>query len=441
MDSYGELSSCSRSEACANASQSTNCLVFDDFLCHVEDPCSCIATLTDFNGKVITNCTVQEPESNSNDAQVIETSKPEEINYFFDGKLLKVIRSENNTALIPIKTRCQVIKEATGGGGGDGSPACDPISGSFLPKQCLSPEDCFCVDDAGRLVEEQEKGENCERIEISEIRVVLSFPTRIENIQQLEFDLRNLLYKIGGQGIISPKIEFSPETIQTQVHFILIGSNSVDVSYFLENLVVGSSIGVQDQGKFIPASFSGSSFIHIRQEKEETTPKIQENVVILSENDADNEINDDDEQSQSQERRLLYSSYYRNLDGEMNTVGILLTLVAAISACLLVFGVFLTIQKKNALNNGGNANGMKKPWGGYLGPFSSGLYEVEQKKTKKTKNTSFFGYWGSGIREAVTIPTFKIQSPFNTSIASSTTMTSSTSTSSSSPETKKKSFS
>lgn len=401
----GSLKTCSRRKACAKAMESCPGYSVDDFLCRV-DPCDCSASLEDFHGHPV-NCSELMSSGNSHqsssDSVVLEAAaETPPPSFYSEGEILKL----RPGIPLPTQSRCQLMRIQ---GGSDLD--CDEVSGKFVPRQCRHSGDgeeaCFCVDDAGRRVIEGEDAIgpvlSCEATPISSVLVSLSLPGG-EDVSsvQLGVEMQQMLHLLGAE-LQGDRVQVEILPGATQLSFTLTGDHNVDVSYWLESLLIASAIGVEDpKGVFHPASFATSSFTHVRAspvhtEVEDVTSTVQSSTSSWEEDPAVNEVPVDEDivQKIAAQRHLLDS-------GGDPTVGILLTLVAAISAVLLVLALFLAGQKKKAFLAEGGA-GYKKPFGG-LGAFSSGLYEVAEKKSKKKGKKLAW-------REAVTIPTFRI-SPF-----------------------------
>jgi len=387
----GEMKSCSRLAACKNISCPNQPL--EDFICSV-DACSCTAVLKDFNGNEVRcedfddSTTRDFGHSSDLMSKVIEAEKK-------DSSSSPTIMSEE-TSSSSSQSPFEVLRVHTDNLGlrstkclsmsNQGVPiSCDTL-GQFSPLQCIPSEGlvtrtCFCVDEAGNQPDGSEPfsegSKSCQKVTIEKVEVTLSFPVSMSGWDdkgvQLGTEVQDLLRSFNSR-LEEGKVESGVVPGSTIVRFTLIGDNKVDIAYFLETMVKASAIGVEDQGRVIAADYSTSRFTYVmgtttpsdssQIELDETTPSVEMNEVSV---DEEKTKDDDDDDAVSAESLAV--------EDDQSTLAVLLTLVAAISAGLVVFGMFLAFQKKKS-----TGCYPKKPFETLA--FNSQLYEFEKKVPK-----------------------------------------------------------
>jgi hypothetical protein len=387
----GEMKSCSRLEACKNVSCPSQPL--EDFICTV-DACSCQAVLKDFNGKevqcedLIDTSSINDSSDTSDSSyfgKVIDAEKTDSSSTIIDIAPFEVLRVHADISHTRISSKCLSMSN-------QGVPVtCDAL-GRFNPLQCIpsigidGARTCYCVDEGGNQLDGNvpfpEGSNSCQKVGIKKVEVTLSFPVTLSGWDdkgvQLGTEVQDLLRSLNAQ-LEEGKVESGVLPGSTIVRFTLIGDNKVDIAYFLETMIKSSAIGVEDQGRVIAADYSTSKFNHVvssssvsstpidlQDETIETTPSVEDNEVAVDGRKMKEGSEDSDD---------AVSAESLAVEDDQSTLAILLTLVAAVSAGLVVFGMFLAFQKKKS-----TGCYPKKPFETLA--FSSQLYEFEKKAPK-----------------------------------------------------------
>ncbi|ODM92548.1 BPTI/Kunitz domain-containing protein [Orchesella cincta] len=358
----GEMNSCSRTEACRNLT-CINSMNPDEYICHV-DPCTCEAALKDVSGNDIT-CSddnvhssqtvlpVEEevtelPETSTDSVQVPNSELPQ-----VKSQVLQVLADVS-----AMRSKCTAVAEVS-------RVKCDE-QGQFTPVQCpYTNAKCHCVDEAGYQVENSPifslGSQTCEKVSVNKIQVLLNFPTSDEmNSLEVGVEMQDLLRKLDAK-LNEDEVEVEVLPASTNLRFALVGDNKVDVSYNLEEMVKKNTIGVMEQGQFIPADSSLSRFTPIAAA---TKPPVILKIDTFRPLNT-NELDDDSENDSVSAESLA-------VDSEYNVVAIMLTIVVAMSVLLACFGMFLALQKKKH-----TGSYPKKPFDSLA--FSSHIYDFEKK--------------------------------------------------------------
>jgi len=279
------------------------------------------------------------------------------------------------------KSRCLSASEES-----KGVVTCDS-HGQFTPMQCILqsepsiPPTCFCVNEAGmeRNLTFPQGTTTCPKVSIEKVEISLNFPVwdDISSVQ-LGVEMQDFLRSMDAH-LEEEKVEVEILPGSTNLRFVLLGENKVDVSYFFEQMVKRNVIGVEDQGKIYPADSSTSKFHYIASSE----PQVIEDKVLsevdLNDIPVDDQWRKEGETDETNEVSDAVSAESLALDQEYNIVAVLLTLVAAISAGLVVVGLFLAMQKKKS-----TGSYPKKPFESLA--FSSQVYELEKKVPKHLPN-------------------------------------------------------
>lgn len=360
----GSLSVCSRKEACQNVTRACAGLFSDDYVCNVE-PCSCTAELVHMDGQkvrceAVTESVVRdlkEPITQSTEANVVpaktnldefylrmfqdapSSRNPKELFIPSTGADLLQVKPE----LWDIPTRCLSMKEKY-------MTKCYE-NGDFVPTQCSLDEPvCWCVDSIGNQVEGtttfRAGSKTCPIVSIQTVDVRISFPISSRDdvsSSQLGTEIQDLLRSLNAELTESKvSIDQSSDSI-IRVEFILEGPSAGHISHILEEGLRRNLLGISLKNEFIPADSSTTRFHYV-------VPDIpagnlyEFNTSFEDESDPTTEeveLRPDSVKSDDSVTAEILA-----VDGDLNIVAIVLTVIAAITAVLIIIGLVLGLQNK-----------------------------------------------------------------------------------------------
>jgi hypothetical protein len=236
---------------------------------------------------------------------------------------------------VPIKTRCQVLREHMAGTNTMYTVSCD-AEGRFLPMQCdsrKSPKfpECWCVDEAGNQLPNTgtfRKGSKiCLPTPVDAVDVQLGFRGQRHDIYtngRLQDEVRNTLEKLGAK-LRNNLIEVRTYPDVTYVTFEVIGSNKVDVAFHLEELVRAHKLTVGAEG--LVADITSSRFSHHLPDSVSGDTDMSDHVIAL-------------------EHREIVSQSTVSMVTAYQTAIIVLCVASAFVICILV--VVIALYRKKA---------------------------------------------------------------------------------------------
>lgn len=239
------LESCSRSEACGNATCPGNA----DARC-VVDPCTCQPTFVDKQGHSV-SCAAETSEESTS---------------------LRTISVSQHTRCESMLKRHLIV--------GDPSyvPQCDE-RGEFYPVQCTqekgSKAHCWCVDEAGMQLPSSStfpKGtKTCKLIKVQKVEVTLAFKHKDASYSET---MVSAIKRLIEQFLKDMKAEYDKLSIivrpdATHVMFTLLSDNKVQIAFQLEEMVRMQGIFIILPEAEMPVDYRASHFYHILDSKAE----------------------------------------------------------------------------------------------------------------------------------------------------------------------------
>ncbi|XP_045033793.1 LOW QUALITY PROTEIN: uncharacterized protein LOC116929499 [Daphnia magna] len=311
----GEMTSCSRNEACA----AKTCPNHPDAACSV-DPCTCTPVFLDAQGNTVeclpssmleveprhakdlelttsTSTTTTRPTTTT----TTTTTRPTTTTTTTEATTTTTTKATTTTTTTttastttnatpspvprgkalnhPHYTRCQKMRQnqLKKGGAGEWIPECDHL-GRFQPIQCLPAKStdgghpvvsCWCVDEAGNQVANTTqfiRGEQtCRLVPVMAVAMTLGFPAMDHAQEAMEKEVRQQVGEIlNGLSArtMEPTLQVKSRHDGTVLTFTLVGDNKIDVASHLEDMVKSGHLALEMDGHSMPAESTSSKFYH-----------------------------------------------------------------------------------------------------------------------------------------------------------------------------------
>ncbi|KZS04617.1 Uncharacterized protein APZ42_032431 [Daphnia magna] len=310
----GEMTSCSRNEACA----AKTCPNHPDAACSV-DPCTCTPVFLDAQGNTVeclpssmleveprhakdlelttsTSTTTTRPTTTTTTTTTRPTTTTTTTEATTTTTTKATTTATTTTASAttnatpspvprgkalnhPHYTRCQKMRQnqLKKGGAGEWIPECDHL-GRFQPIQCLPAKStdvghpvvsCWCVDEAGNQVANTTqfiRGEQtCRLVPVMAVAMTLGFPAMDHAQEAMEKEVRQQVGEIlNGLSArtMEPTLQVKSRHDGTVLTFTLVGDNKIDVASHLEDMVKSGHLALEMDGHSMPAESTSSKFYH-----------------------------------------------------------------------------------------------------------------------------------------------------------------------------------